>query len=458
MNPISDRQPSWLAHLCELGNVYEVGGQVRDRLLGIAQSSKDQDYLVIGIALEDLVSRLKKHGRVDLVGKSFGVIKFTPPPVEKATPVTYDIALPRREYSTGVGHTDFAVAFDHTCPIQEDLVRRDFTINAMARDVVTGEIIDPTGGQKDLAARQIRFISEQSFLEDPLRMLRAVQFAARFDFTIEEKTKAAIIKHVELITTVSAERVAEELNKLLAKADRPSTGFRLMREVGLLRLLIPELDECVGVGQPGGYHAFDVFEHSLRTVDECPGPLHVKWAALLHDINKPQAKQVEGDKATFYGHEKLGARTAKVILRRLRYSNEFIERVVSLVDRHMFTTEVTDKGMRRLIRRMGQELVFDLLNLRRADVVAQGMGGTTTDVDELEQRIRDELERKPPFGLRDLAVDGTVLMEQLHLQPGPRLGNILHYLMEQVLDDPALNTRDTLLTLAAEFNARYDTE
>ncbi len=451
-------RPDWLTQLCERGQVYEVGGQVRDRLLGIAQPSKDFDYLVTGIPLEELIAGLKKDGRVDLVGKSFGVVKFTPPYPADAAPVTYDIALPRKEHSTGVGHTDFAVDFDHTCPVEDDLLRRDFTINALARNVVTGEIVDPAGGRDDLAAQRIRFISEQAFLEDPLRMLRAVQFAARFEFVIEEKTLAAIAKHAALIETVSAERIAEELNKLLLKARQPSVGLRLLHTVGMLKLILPELDLCAGVDQPGGYHAYDVFEHSLRAVDEAPGALHLKWAALLHDINKPQAKQVEGDKATFYGHEKKGARTAKIILKRLRYSNDFIDRVVALVDRHMFTTEVTDKGMRRLIRRMGQDLVLDLLNLRRADVIAQGMGGKTEDVDELEQRIRDELARKPPFGLSDLAVDGAILMAQLNLQPGPRLGAILHYLMEQVLDDPALNTRESLLSLAAEFNARYDLE
>lgn len=452
----ADSQSTWLDRLSEIGQVYEVGGQIRDELLGLARTSKDKDYLVTGVPLEELVALLDTFGRVDVVGKSFGVIKFTPPYPRDAAPVTYDIALPRKEYSTGVGHTEFAVEFDHTCSVADDLVRRDFTINALARSVTTGEIIDPTNGQQDLAVRLIRFISEQAFLEDPLRMLRAIQFAARFEFTIEEQTLAAIKKHIQLIETVSTERIAEELNKLLAKADRPSVGFRLLHDVGMLKIILPELDTCVGVDQPGGYHAFDVFEHSIRTVDETTGPLHLRWAALVHDINKPQARVVDGDKATFYGHEKRGATTAKKILRRLRYSNELIDRVASLVDRHMFTAEVTDKGLRRLIRRMGQELVFDLLNLRRADVIAQGMGGTTEDVDELEQRIRDEIKRKPPFGLGDLAVDGTVLMEQLNLQPGPRLGSILNYLLEQVLDDPALNTREQLLSIAAEFNARYD--
>ncbi len=441
----------WLVRLGELGRVYEVGGQLRDELLGIAGEIKDRDYLVTGIPLDDLIRELKKFGRVDLVGKSFGVLKFTPPYPPGAAPVTYDIALPRTEHSTGVGHKDFAVEFDHTCPVEDDLLRRDFTINALARDVAAGTIVDPTGGQADLSARLIRQVSDQSFIEDPLRMLRAVQFVARFEFTLENQTRTAIVEQADLIKTVSAERVAEELNKLLLKAKRPSLGFRLMQEVGLLKLILPELENCVGVDQPGGYHAYDVFEHSLHIVDEVSGPLRLKWAALLHDVNKPQSKRVDGEKATFYGHDKWGAKTVRKVLRRLRCSNELIQQTAALVDRHMFTTEVSDKGMRRLIRKMGEELIFGLLDLRRADVVAQGMGGKTLDVDELEQRIRDELERKPPFGLGDLAIGGEALMREFKIGPGPLVGSILNYLMEQVLDDPELNTREKLLELAHEF-------
>jgi len=443
----------WLIRLCKIGRVYEVGGQVRDDLLGRGDLSKDKDYLVTGIPLKDLVAELKRFGRVGLVGKSFGVLKFTPPYPQDSEPVTYDIALPRKEHSTGIKHTDFTVDFDHTLPLEDDLVRRDFTINALARDAATGEIIDPTGGQEDLRAQLIRFISESAFLEDPLRMLRAIQFVARFEFTLEENTKAAIGKHAELLRTVSAERIAEELNKLMLKSRQPSVGWRLLRETGLLKHFLPELENCAGVDQPGGYHAYDVFEHSIRTVDEVPNALHLRWAALLHDINKPQTKQVDGDKAHFYGHDKKGSRTAKIVLRRLRYSKDLIDQVTLLVDRHMFTTDVSDKGLRRLIRRLGTELVFDLLDLRRADVVAQGMGNTTEDVDELEQRIRDELVRKPPFGLGDLAVSGRDIMDEFHLPPGPPIGKVLNYLLEQVLDDPAVNTREKLLELARTFAA-----
>lgn len=436
------------------GKLYEVGGAVRGRLLGIPQSQKDTDYLVTGIPLSDLISLLKGFGFVDLVGRFFGVIKFT----EKETGITFDISLPRKEKSTGLGHKDFEVDFDPSLPVEVDLGRRDFTINAMALEVAGQKLIDPFGGQADLKSRLVREVFPQAFEEDPLRILRAVQFASRFNFEIEPKTWEHLVASVKLIETVAAERVAEELNKLFLLSPKPSVGFKLMEKSGLLKILLPELAEGVGVVQPGGYHRWEVFEHTLQVVDAAPPKLHLRWAALLHDVAKPRTKVEVEDGATFYGHEKLGSKMAKQILRRLKYSNEFTDQVFLLVDKHMFTTGVTDKGVRRLIRKIGPGLVFDLLDLRRADVVGQGMGGKTDDVDELEDRIKAELEKKPPFSVRDLAVTGHDVMEQLELPPGPKVGKVLNYLLEQVLDDPTLNEKSALIKLAKEYYSRLEAE
>ncbi len=429
------------------GRLYEVGGAVRDRLLGIPRTQKDTDYLVTGIPLSELVALLKKFGYVDLVGRFFGVIKFT----DKDTGVTFDISLPRREKSTGTGHKDFEVDFDPSLPVEADLGRRDFTINAMALEVATGKRIDPFKGEEDLKARLVREVFPQAFEEDPLRMLRAVQFASRFNFEIEPKTWGHLLASVKLIETVAAERVAEELNKLILLSPKPSIGFKLLERSGLLKIILPELAEGVGVTQPGGYHRWEVFEHSLYVVDAAPPKLAVRWAALLHDVAKPRAKVETGEGATFYGHEKLGSKMTKQILRRLKYSNDFIDQVFLLVDKHMFTTQVTDKGLRRLIRKLGPELVFELLDLRRADVTGQGMGGKTDDVDELEGRIKSELEKKPPFSVKDLAVTGHDIMEILRISPGPAVGKILNHLLEQVLDDPAKNEKSALLKLAKDY-------
>jgi len=431
------------------GRIYEVGGAVRDKLLEVATRIKDRDYLVTGVSYDDLTGILRKYGRVDLVGRSFGVIKFTQ--FRSGRSYTFDITLPRREHSTGVAHREFQVAFDSNLPVEDDLVRRDFTINAMALALDNDELIDPLEGRIDLEKKQLRMTSDGSFEEDPLRMLRAVQLASRFGLVIEPETFRAIRKHASLTKTVSSERIAEEVNKLLLRAGRPSEGFRIMQTTGLLREVLPELEDCVGVDQPGGFHKYDVFEHTLYTVDKCKPSLRLRLAALFHDIRKPQTKRVVGTGATFYGHEVASGRTAVRALRRLRYPNDLIREVVTLIERHMFTVGVGEKGLRRLIRRVGIDLIFDLLDLRRADVRAQGMGGTTEDVDEFEAQIRAELERKPPFSYKDLAIDGHDIMRMVDLKPGPVVGQVLEHLLESVLDDPSLNSREALESLARKF-------
>jgi len=446
---LSDRTVS---DILSRGRIYEVGGAVRDRFLSPGLKVKDRDYLVTGIPYDELTALLRAHGRVDLVGRSFGVIKFTQS--RTGDTYTFDITLPRTEHSTGVGHKDFAVNFDPGLPIQRDLERRDFTINAMAVALDNGELVDPLGGMVDLENRRLRMTSTDSFEADPLRMLRAVQFAARFNFEIEPVTMKSIVDHAEMIATVSQERVSEELTKLLTLAEKPSGGFRLMHSTGLLRVFLPELEACVDIQQPGGFHRYDVFEHTIRTIDACPPRLRIRLAALFHDINKPQARQLVDKGATFYGHELAGARTAAKVMSRLRFPGDLAREVSALVDRHMFTTDVTDKGMRRLIRRVGVDLIFDLLDLRRADVVAQGMGGTTEDVDRFETAIREELSRKPPFSFSDLALNGNDIMEMFSIPPSPTIGKILDQLMEAVLDDPGANTREALESVARKCYQR----
>jgi tRNA nucleotidyltransferase (CCA-adding enzyme) len=436
------------------GKIYEVGGAVRDSMLRQGVPVKDRDYLVCGIPYNELSSILNKYGEVDLVGRSFGVIKFTQ--YRKRTRYTFDVALPRREFSTGPGHKDFKVDFDSSLKVEDDLLRRDFTINAMAIALDEQKLVDPLGGQSDLERKRIKMVSPRSFPEDPLRMLRAIQFAARFDFTVEPGTYAAIKENAHLIESVSPERIMEELNKLLILADKPSAGFSLMHETGLLRHIMPEVEAMTGVDQPGGYHKYDVFEHTLYTIDASPPILHVRLAALFHDIAKPETRRVLEDKATFYGHEKIGARVAAGILRRLRYSTEIIRNVMTLVDKHMFTTGVTDKGLRRLIRKTGRDLIFDLLDLRRADIIAQGMGGSTDDVDRFEKEVRDELEKQPPFNVRDLAVNGHDIKETFNLPESPLIGRILNYLLEKVLDEPGDNVREKLITYARSYLANRE--
>lgn len=443
---MSGLEPKILKEILKKGKIYEVGGTVRDFFI-FGKESEEKDYLVSQIPMEDLIALLAKFGRVELVGKTFGVIKFTP----KGHKKTYDVALPRKEFSTGVGHKEFQVTFDHNLKIEEDLSRRDFTINAMARDLSSEQIIDPFDGKKDIQRKIIKMISAQAFLEDPLRMLRGIGFSARFEFEIEGKTFLAMQSNSKLITSVSPERIQDELNKLLLRAKKPSFGFKLMQKSGILKEILPELENCVGVDQPGPFHKFDVFEHTLYTVDNAPQNLIIRLSALFHDICKPQTKVVIEDGATFYGHEKFGAELVEKILGRLRYSNEIISAVTLLVSKHMFTTGVTDKGLRRLITKT-EGRIFDLLELRKADIIAQGRGDAgVADIVEFEQKVREELERKPPFSVRDLKVNGNDLMKKFKLSPGPVIGKILNHLLEKVLDEPKFNQKKKLLKEAQDF-------
>ncbi|MEA1979389.1 MAG: HD domain-containing protein [candidate division Zixibacteria bacterium] len=435
--------------ILKYGKIYEVGGTVRDKYMDRTPVSKDYDYLVTGISYEKLTNILKEYGKLNLVGQSFGVIKFTQ--FIDGKPHTFDIALPRTEYSIGSGHKEFDVVFNPSISVEEDLRRRDFTVNAMALDLSGGVLIDPLGGINDLNKKSIKIVYPDSFKDDPLRMLRAVQFVARFGFEIEADTFESMKTYASLITTVSPERIAEELNKLLELSDKPSIGFRLMEKSGLLNEILPELVNCIGVEQPGTYHAYDVYEHTLRIIDECPKDIGLRLAALFHDINKPQCKRIVDKGASFYGHDTFGARTAKRVLNRLRYSNELIRKVEILIERHMFPTDVTDKGLRRLIRKTTVEFIFDLLELRRADTIAQGTGLSNEDVDIFEKRVRDELEKKPPFGFSDLALNGNDLMELYQLSEGPLIGEVLNYLMEKVLDYPEDNTKNKLIEYTDEF-------
>src|SRR3989440_150215 len=278
--------------------VYTVGGTVRDELLG--HPRKDLDLLVTGLPQPDLLRCLRPYGRVQLTGRAFGVIKFMPrgwdgPPI--------DVALPRTEISTGIGHRDFQVTFDHTLPVEIDLGRRDFTMNAMAIDLADGHLLDPFGGYRDLQQRLLRQVSALAFPEDPLRMLRGIQLAARFELQIEPATRAAMRTHAATISTVAAERIAEELRKLL-QARAPSQGFVVMQEVGVLAHVFPELAQLAGdleagLGTDQTTAVSAALLHTMRRLDavqQCEllhyrGHLDVLLAALLCDSGLTEARQ-----------------------------------------------------------------------------------------------------------------------------------------------------------------------
>jgi len=431
-----------------------VGGAVRDALMGIADRYGDDDFVVRRIPPDGLDRILSRFGDLSYVGKAFGVYKFTP-----AGGRTVDIAYPRRERSIGVGHRDFDVVWDSEVPIEVDLARRDFTINAIAIDVGDGRIIDPHGGQRDIAGRRIRMIFPEAFREDALRILRGVRFATRFGFAIDGDTEIAMRSAAGLLDTLSAERVREELNGLLSECDQPGDGFRKLQSLGALHEILPELARCDGVEQ-NEYHPDDVFVHSLKSCDAADrSNLTVRWAALMHDIGKVDAKKsvsdAQGARVVFYGHEEISEEMTRDALERLRCSRQFTDDVCVLVANHMFSysADWKDSTVRRFIRRVGQPHLDGLFALRQADCRSRDLVEEINSLRDLERRVETELALGRTLKISDLAVGGRDLMESLGIRAGETIGQLLRELLEDVTDDPALNHRGTLLKRAKKILA-----
>jgi tRNA nucleotidyltransferase (CCA-adding enzyme) len=437
-----------LAAVLPDGSLFAVGGRVRDELRDPGGAAPhDLDYVVAGVPLERVLAALGPLGRVDLVGASFAVIKLT------VGGVTVDVALPRREHSTGTGHRDFAVESGPEIPLEDDLSRRDFRMNMIARALPGGTLVDPFDGAGDIAAKRIAILTPRTFDEDPLRLLRAAQFAARFGFAADAATVAAMREAAPLVATVSAERVADELTKLLTLAPKPSTGFELLRETGVLAHLWPELLEGVGVEQ-NEWHAYDVWHHTMAAVDAVPpGDLIVRASGLLHDVGKPRTK----DGPHFYRHEHVGAEMARAMLERFRFSHETVAGVEHLVRQHMYSQDpgLSDAAVRRFVRRIGPGLLERQFTLRRADIAGSGLPKRDDSNERFEARVWEEVARRPAFSIADLAVGGAdviaAMVERGLAKPGftgdARVGAALQWLFEQVTDAPERNERTSLLHL-----------
>ena len=449
-----------LAGVLPPGSLYAVGGRVRDEvrsaLHGLTIPAKDLDYVVTGVGLEELTERLGRLGRVDLVGAAFAVAKVT------VDGLTADVALPRRERSTGTGHRAFEVQSGPEIPLHDDLARRDFRMNMIARALPGGDLVDPYGGEADIRARRIDILTPATFEEDPLRMLRAAQFAARFSYGLTEKTRAAMRGAAELVTTVAAERIHDELQKLFELAPKPSIGLRILAETGILEHIWPELLEGIGVEQ-NEWHAYDVWEHNLITLDATPpGDAILRLAALLHDVGKPRTK----DGPHFYRHEHIGAEMAVEMLRRLRYSTETTDAVGHLIRQHMYVQdpELSDAAVRRFIRRIGPANLQRQFAVRRADIVGSGLPKRDDSNERFEARIWEEMEREPPFTVADLALNGDDVIAAMiahHFAPpdyrgDARVGAALQWLFEQVTDHPERNEREVLLALLDGYLAVLD--
>lgn len=481
--------------------LYMVGGTVRDLLLG-RDSSPDIDLTTN--ARPEAIKRLVAQTRpaaIVTVGEQFGTVRVhyqrtgqrahaaradeasedglaqrtteapAPPEFTAPAPVALIVETPPdmdvieiTTYRSDTYQADSrkpAVTFGDT--LAGDLLRRDFTINAMARDPQTGDIVDPYGGRADLERRLLRAVGDepdQRFQEDPLRMLRAARFAAQLDVVIEEHTASAIQRQAGLLQRISRERIRDEFTKLLV-SPRPALGLLLLVNLGLMPYVVPEVMELRGVSQRPA-HSKDVYDHVLKVMERIPARPAARWAALLHDIAKPRTRTVEQGRVHFFGHEDVGAAMARDILKRLRFDRAFIDYVSGLVAMHMranaYASDWTDGAVRRLMLEAGAGLP-DLLDLSRADITSyrpEKVSRAEARVDELAARarwLREEAERIP---LKS-PLDGNDLMMLFDRGPGPWLRPVKEYLLNQVIDGTlAPDDREEAILAARRFLAAVE--
>lgn len=421
---------------------YLVGGSVRDLILGF----DIYDYDFATNARPEQVMKLFK--RVIPTGVKHGTVTVLVQDME------FEVTTYRADGKYFDGRRPETVYFASS--LEEDVTRRDFTINGLALDIRTNEIIDHVNGLEDIKDGIIRTIGnpDERFKEDGLRTYRACRLASKLKFTIEDKTLNSISQALDVAAKVSVERIRDELFKIL-ETDKPSLGFEYMRKTGLLRNCLPELYEAYGVDQ-NRYHAYDIYYHSIYSCDAAPrgNPL-VRLAALFHDIGKVQTRRMgdDGD-YTFYNHEVIGARIVRRIMKRLKFSNTEIDRVNNLVINHMFhyTNEWTDGAVRRFMRKVGVENLPDLFTLREADRSGNGSRfGIPEPIKKLQERIDLIIEAENAITVTDLDINGNIIMDTFDLKPGPLIGKILKELLELVLDNPEINDRDILLQEAADI-------
>ena len=422
-----------------------VGGGGRDSLL----RRRVGDWDVATSALPETVASLFAGSRYE---NRFGTVTVP----RAVPPQRVEITTFRRDHQYADHRRPDSVTF--TDSLDEDLARRDFTVNAIAwgrqATDASPRWSDPTDGLADLDARLIRAVGDPAkrFDEDALRLLRAARFSAQLGFAIEPATLEAMSGTAGTISYVSKERIGMELRKMVM-ADPPSGAFRILADTGVLAGALPELDAQRDVPQDK-VTGDDLWGHCLRTVDaaaDLGGDDKLRLAALLHDIGKPPTF-ADGH---FIGHDSEGAKLAEALLTRLAYPRRMIEDVALLIANHMFSYEHRWSGaaVRRFIRRVGREHVQPLLQLRRADNVGSGLPANAGHVDELESRINAELKQNAPLTLRELAVDGNDLVAELGIAPSPQVGDLLERLLGEVIADPSRNTREALLAQAREWSA-----
>lgn len=446
--PLDSLRPATLA-LCQRladafraldprAELYLVGGVVRDLFLG-ASVMRDLDLTTnLPPALSERALR-RAGGAVYPLGEAFGTMAAVFDPRDGSPPVQVEVTTYRAESYTRDSRKP-RVAFGQR--LEDDLARRDFTVNAMALDPISGQVHDPFGGQDDLLQARVRAVGDarERFDEDPLRLLRAVRFATRLSFSIDAETAAAVSETAPRLATISRERVRDELEKILMSA-APSRGIRLVCDLGLAPHSLPDVPRLRGMEQEehGGRHK-DVFNHTLQVLDRTPPRLTLRWASLLHDIAKPATKRVENGKVTFHGHDVKGERMARRILADLHQPSELIDRVGRLVGLHLranaYAGAWTDSAVRRFVVETGDDLLDDLLALSRADVTTGRLErrvAISRSVAELETRIT-ELRAEEDLARIASPLDGQDLMRLFDRGPGRWIAPIKEQLREMVID------------------------
>jgi putative nucleotidyltransferase with HDIG domain len=441
--------PQEILELCKVlkdagYDAYLIGGCVRDLLV----DREPKDWDITTNATPEDIQKLYPDTFYENKFGTVGVVTGSLDPKLKVVEITpYRI---EGKYSNA-RHPD-EVRFSEK--LSDDLKRRDFTVNAIAYDPISQQMVDEHGGREDLKRKVIAAVgnADERFQEDALRTLRAVRLSAELDFAIDAKTAMAIANDAAQLGKISKERIRDELVRIL-ESDRPMQAIFVAQRLGILTHVIPELAESIGIEQNQA-HSFDVFEHLLRSLQHAADkkwPVEVRLAALLHDIGKPASRRWSEEKKdwTFHGHEVIGAHMTEKILKDLKFPNETIKTVVSLVRWHMFFSDpdkVTLSAVRRIITNVGVEHINELLNLRICDRIGTGRPKEQPFrlrkyMSMVEEAMRD------PVAVSMLKIDGKKLME-MGEKPGPRIGWLLHALLEEVLEDPTKNTEELLMRSA----------